>query len=68
MEKGVIRHLCKSNKYNFFILSVPSRVKYQGVCPPVARTEQDFDPGAKFHIPANVPYVRCVVWRLLLFN
>ena len=34
------------------------RMKYQGLCPPVPRTEQDFDPGAKFHIPANVPYVR----------
>lgn len=34
------------------------RMKYQGLCPPVARTEEDFDPGAKFHIPANVPYVR----------
>lgn len=34
------------------------RMKYQGLCPPVTRTEEDFDPGAKFHIPANVPYVR----------
>ena len=34
------------------------RLKYQGLTPPVARTEEDFDPGAKFHIPANVPYVR----------
>ena len=34
------------------------RLKYQGVVPPVARTEADFDPGAKFHVPANVPYMR----------
>lgn len=34
------------------------RMKYQGLCPPIDRTEEDFDPGAKFHIPANVPYVR----------
>ena len=34
------------------------RRKYQGVVPPVARTEADFDPGAKFHVPANVPYMR----------
>lgn len=34
------------------------RLKYQGLCPPVVRTEDDFDPGAKFHIPASVPYVR----------
>ena len=24
----------------------------------VARTEQDFDPGAKYHVAANVPYIR----------
>ena len=34
------------------------RTKYQGVAPPVARSEQDFDPGAKYHVPANVPYTR----------
>ena len=27
------------------------REKYQGVAPPVDRTEADFDPGAKYHIP-----------------
>src|SRR5688572_26274216 len=26
--------------------------KYQGVAPPVARTKEDFDPGAKYHVPA----------------
>ena len=26
------------------------RLKYQGVAPPVARTEEDFDPGAKYHV------------------
>jgi peptidyl-dipeptidase A len=34
------------------------RRKYQGVEAPVARSEADFDPGAKYHIPANVPYTR----------
>jgi peptidyl-dipeptidase A len=34
------------------------REKYQGVAPPVDRTESDFDPGAKYHIPANTPYAR----------
>ena len=34
------------------------RLRYQGVAPPVARTEADFDPGAKYHVPANVPYTR----------
>jgi len=34
------------------------REKYQGVAPPVDRTEADFDPGAKYHIPSNTPYAR----------
>jgi peptidyl-dipeptidase A len=34
------------------------RLKYQGIVPPVQRSETDFDPGAKFHVPANVPYMR----------
>ena len=34
------------------------RREYQGVAPVIAREETDFDPGAKFHIPANVPYIR----------
>ena len=34
------------------------REEYQGVAPPIARTEEDFDPGAKYHIPGNTPYTR----------
>jgi peptidyl-dipeptidase A len=34
------------------------RLKYQGVVPPVARSEDDFDPGAKYHVAGNVPYIR----------
>ncbi|GIZ01747.1 angiotensin-converting enzyme [Caerostris extrusa] len=32
--------------------------KYQGLCPPVKRTEKDFDIGAKHHIAFNVEYFR----------
>ncbi len=42
--------------------------KYQGVRPPVTRTEADFDPGAKFHIPANMPYARYFVAFILQFQ
>jgi peptidyl-dipeptidase A len=42
--------------------------QYQGVVPPVARTEQDFDPGAKYHIPGNTPYARYFLARLLQFQ
>ena len=34
------------------------REEYQGVAPPIARSEHDFDPGAKYHIPGNTPYTR----------
>ena len=34
------------------------REQYQGIAAPVARTESDFDPGAKYHIPGNTPYTR----------
>ncbi len=44
------------------------RTKYQGVAPPVARTEQDFDPGAKYHVPANVAYTRYFLARILQFQ
>jgi peptidyl-dipeptidase A len=44
------------------------RLKYQGVAPPVARTETDFDPGAKYHVPANVPYARYFLARIYQFQ
>jgi peptidyl-dipeptidase A len=44
------------------------RLKYQGVAPPVPRTETDFDPGAKYHVPANVPYMRYFLARILQFQ
>ncbi|HNK45942.1 MAG TPA: M2 family metallopeptidase [Pseudomonadota bacterium] len=44
------------------------RTKYQGVTPPVNRTDADFDPGAKYHIPSNVPYARYFLARVLEFQ
>jgi peptidyl-dipeptidase A len=44
------------------------REKYQGVAPPVARNEADFDPGAKYHIPGNVPYARYFLARVYEFQ
>lgn len=44
------------------------REQYQGVKAPVARSEKDFDPGAKFHIPANVPYTRYFLAHILQFQ
>ncbi|MEN6528067.1 MAG: M2 family metallopeptidase [Candidatus Polarisedimenticolia bacterium] len=42
--------------------------KYQGIAPPVARSEKDFDPGAKYHVAANVPYARYFLAHLLQFQ
>jgi peptidyl-dipeptidase A len=44
------------------------RTRYQGIAPTVERTEKDFDPGAKYHIPANVPYTRYFLARILQFQ
>jgi len=44
------------------------REKYQGVAPPVERTEANFDPGAKYHIPGNVPYARYFLARVYQFQ
>jgi peptidyl-dipeptidase A len=44
------------------------RLKYQGVAPPVVRSEADFDPGAKYHVAANVPYTRYLLAHILEFQ
>nr|XP_034299426.1 uncharacterized protein LOC117680950 isoform X1 [Crassostrea gigas] len=44
------------------------RCKYQGISPPVDRTEEDFDPGAKYHIPSNTPYIRYFVSYVIQFQ
>ncbi|MBK8630656.1 MAG: M2 family metallopeptidase [Sphingomonadales bacterium] len=44
------------------------RLKYQGITPPVPRSEANFDAGAKYHIPGNTPYTRYFLARLLQFQ
>jgi peptidyl-dipeptidase A len=44
------------------------RVKYEGIAPPVERTAADFDPGAKFHVPGNTPYMRYFLADILQFQ
>ena len=44
------------------------RKQYQGIAPPVARSEADFDPGAKYHVPASTPYVRYFLARIYQFQ
>ena len=45
------------------------RLKYQGIAPPEDRPDaQFFDPGAKYHVPANVPYTRYFLADILQFQ
>ncbi len=44
------------------------RRQYQGIMPPVERGPNAFDPGAKYHIPGNVPYTRYFLARVLQFQ
>ena len=44
------------------------RTEYQGVRAPVPRSETDFDPGAKYHIPANTSYTRYFLAHILQFQ
>jgi peptidyl-dipeptidase A len=44
------------------------RQKYQNVSAPVGRSEQDFDAGAKYHVPANTPYSRYFLAHILQFQ
>ena len=34
------------------------RLHYQGIVPPVPRSELDFDPGSKSHIAKDMPYIK----------
>jgi peptidyl-dipeptidase A len=44
------------------------KLKYQGVAPPSPRGEEFFDPGAKYHVPANTPYTRYFLAQVLQFQ
>ncbi|XP_068081590.1 angiotensin-converting enzyme isoform X1 [Anabrus simplex] len=44
------------------------RTQYQGIEPPVDRTEEDFDAGGKYHVIASVPYIRYFVSYVIQFQ
>ena len=44
------------------------RGSYGGVMPPIPRSATDFDPGAKYHVPGNVPYMRYFLAQILEFQ
>ena len=44
------------------------RLQYQGIIPPSPRGADAFDAGAKYHVPAVVPYTRYFLARILQFQ
>lgn len=44
------------------------RTKYQGITPPGDRPTDAFDPGAKYHVPGNVPYTRYFLAHVYQFQ
>lgn len=44
------------------------REQYQKVSAPVERSENDFDPGAKFHVPADSQYISYFISHVLEFS
>jgi peptidyl-dipeptidase A len=63
---GVFNGSIPTNGYNKGWTDL--RLQYQGITPPVARDETNFDPGAKYHIPGNTPYMRYFLARILQFQ
>ena len=41
---------------------------YQGISAPDIRPSKSFDPGAKYHIPANTPYTRYYLARIMQYQ
>ena len=44
------------------------RTLYQGIRPPAERPANAFDPGAKYHIPGNTPYMRYFLAHIYQFQ
>ncbi len=45
-----------------------TRTKYQGIVAPGPRPDNAFDPGAKYHIPGNTPYLRYFLSYVMQFQ
>ncbi|RWS28006.1 angiotensin-converting enzyme-like protein, partial [Leptotrombidium deliense] len=44
------------------------RLKYQGISPPVKRSDSDFDPGSKYHVAADSPFMGYFIAHILQFQ
>ncbi len=63
---GVFDGSIKPDQYNKAWWDL--KAKYQGVAPASPRGEEFFDAGAKYHVPANTPYTRYFLARVLQFQ
>jgi peptidyl-dipeptidase A len=63
---GVFDGTIKPGEYNKAWWEL--KAKYQGVAPVSARGEENFDPGAKYHVPGNTPYTRYFLSHVLQFQ
>ena len=63
---GVFDGTIKPDQYNQAWVDL--KKEYQGIVPPVDRPADAFDPGAKYHIPGNTPYMRYFLARVLQFQ
>lgn len=43
-------------------------LQYQGIIPPITRTESDFDPGAKYHVISDQGYMKYFIAQILQFQ
>ncbi|XP_045782320.1 angiotensin-converting enzyme-like isoform X2 [Maniola jurtina] len=44
------------------------KLRFQGVTPPIVRTEADFDPGSKYHIISDQEYIKYFLATILEFQ
>lgn len=44
------------------------RLRYQGIIPPLSRSQDDFDPGAKYHVISDQDYIKYFVGTILQFQ
>ncbi|KAK3105656.1 hypothetical protein FSP39_002751 [Pinctada imbricata] len=74
---GLLQELEDNQETSFFKHVFPEKIekifpqvrcKYQGIYPAVERTEEDFDPGAKYHIPDDTPYIRYFISTVIQFQ
>ena len=63
---NIFRGEIKPNEYNCQFWKL--RESYSGIQPPVQRTEQDFDAAAKYHVSADVEYLRYMVSFIVQFQ